>query len=259
VLVLAGVLGFPLLFDTQPRPVSMDVAIVIPDKNRAAPLAVPETAPVLASASMAPDEEVVVGRGPTPAPGPGASASAATASESAAAPVGVANDVPKAPKNEGPKEVSKAEPSTEAKAEAKAKAEPKPEPKPVQQTPVKPEAKAETKPEPKPAASSARTDEAARALALLEGKSVPDTAPPAAPVEAARYIVQVGAFSDVNKAREVRQKLEKAGLKTYTQVVDTADGKRVRVRVGPFATKSEVDRAAGRIRALELPTSVLTL
>ena len=41
VLVLAGVVGFPLVFDTQPRPVAVDVAIDIPDRNKVAPLAVP--------------------------------------------------------------------------------------------------------------------------------------------------------------------------------------------------------------------------
>ena len=72
-------------------------------------------------------------------------------------------------------------------------------------------------------------------------------------------VVQVGAFADADKAREVRQKLEKAGLKTYTQVADTKDGKRIRVRVGPFATKAEADKAAIKIKTLDLPTSILTL
>jgi cell division septation protein DedD len=50
-----------------------------------------------------------------------------------------------------------------------------------------------------------------------------------------RYVVQVGAFADADKARETRLKVERAGLKTYTHVVETKDGKRIRVRVGPFA------------------------
>ena len=33
VLVLVGVLGFPLLFDTQPRPIAVDVPIEIPSRN----------------------------------------------------------------------------------------------------------------------------------------------------------------------------------------------------------------------------------
>lgn len=109
-------------------------------------------------------------------------------------------------------------------------------------------------PEPKPAA---RADDSARARALLEGRST--EAPAAASAEEARFIVQVGAFADAEKAREARTKVERAGLKTYTQVVDTKDGKRTRVRVGPFTNRAEADKAAARIKALDLSASVLTL
>ena len=74
-----------------------------------------------------------------------------------------------------------------------------------------------------------------------------------------RLVVQVGAFADAAKAREVRLKLEKAGLKTYTQVADSKEGKRTRVRVGPFANKAEADQAALKIKALDLPATILSL
>ena len=38
-LVLVGVIGFPLLFDTQPRPIAVDIPIEIPDKTKVEPLA----------------------------------------------------------------------------------------------------------------------------------------------------------------------------------------------------------------------------
>src|SRR5687768_7481045 len=41
VLVLLAVIGFPLLFDTQPRPISVDIPIDIPDRNKAKPLVAP--------------------------------------------------------------------------------------------------------------------------------------------------------------------------------------------------------------------------
>src|SRR6218665_3801138 len=44
VLVLAGVIGFPLVFDNQPRPIAVDIPIEIPDRNKAAPLVVPAPA-----------------------------------------------------------------------------------------------------------------------------------------------------------------------------------------------------------------------
>jgi DedD protein len=51
VLVLIGVLGFPLLFDKQPRPISVDMPIDIPDRNKAKPLALPATAVAVAPVS----------------------------------------------------------------------------------------------------------------------------------------------------------------------------------------------------------------
>ena len=71
--------------------------------------------------------------------------------------------------------------------------------------------------------------------------------------------MQVGAFAEAAKAREVRQKLERAGLKTYTSVVKTGEGERTRVRVGPFASRAEADQAAGKVKGLSLPAAVLGL
>jgi DedD protein len=57
----------------------------------------------------------------------------------------------------------------------------------------------------------------------------------------------------------VRLKVEHGGLKTYTQVAETKDGRRIRVRVGPFATKAEAEKAAEKIKKLSLPAALLTL
>ena len=83
-LVLIGVVGFPLLFDSQPRPIDVNIAIDIPDKAKVAPLsaasaagpAKAETAAASAAAVSAPlEQEVIV----APATKPAAAAPAATA------------------------------------------------------------------------------------------------------------------------------------------------------------------------------------
>ena len=231
VLVLIGVVGFPLLFDTQPRPISVDIPIDIPDRNMAKPLALPTPA-----ATAAPGTDKPVAAAPASSGG-GMITEAADGSEIPPGKLAAATPA--------------AEPAPEAKPAPKAEArpEPKPEPKP------KPEAKSEPKPEPKPAPKPAAVDDAARARALLEGK--PTTV--AAADDNGRFVVQVGAFADADKAKEVRQKLEKSGLKTYTSVAKTADGERTRVRVGPFASRAEADRAAAKVKGLSLSASVLSL
>ena len=250
VLVVLGVIGFPILFDTQPRPIPVDVPIEIPDRNQVAPLMVPgeqaqteprsgqpaaSTSTVVADGALGDGEELVINE---PAP----------------------LSVPKPP--EPPRLVP--EPVATPAAKPEVKPEPKPEPKPKVEP--KPEAKPEPKPEPKPKVEAKPVvSDAERARALLEGRApTPATAVAAAPVKAeankqGRFIVQVGAFADAAKANEVRSKLERAGLKTYTQAVDTKDGKRTRVRVGPFDQRDAADKAASRIKGLGLSASVLTL
>ena len=202
ILVLIGVVGFPLLFDNQPRPIAVDIPIEIPDKAKVKPLT---SAPVAAPASTPVVAPVAVQPSPTPV----------TAAVAPTLPAPVAS-----------KPVAKVEP----------KPEPKSDPKPVE-----------------------KPQDAAKAQALLDGKEAAKKPDAAASAPSGRFIVQVGAFADVVKAREARHKLEKAGLKTYTQVVQTAEGKRIRVRVGPFESKAEVDKVAAKIKKLDLPAAVLEL
>ena len=234
VLVAVGVIGFPLLFDTQPRPIPVDIPIEIPDRNKVAPLVVP--APVADAPAAKPAAPA------TPEPAPTAAVQRPAPSRTAAA-NGLA---------EGEELVPSARPAPAKPTPAPAAAAAKPAVKHDAKQPAAPVPS--PAPEPKPAA---RADDSARARALLEGRST--EAPAAASAEEARFIVQVGAFADAEKAREARTKVERAGLKTYTQVVDTKDGKRTRVRVGPFTPRAEADQAAARIKALDLSASVLTL
>ena len=47
-----------------------------------------------------------------------------------------------------------------------------------------------------------------------------------------------------------------SGLAAFTEQLDTAKGKRTRVRVGPFDTQTAADTAAGKIRDLKLEAVV---
>jgi len=120
-----------------------------------------------------------------------------------------------------------------------------------------------------PVVADAKRD-AQRAQALLDGKPVASattatvstaSADGAAASEptAARFVVQAGAYTDATALRDARQKVERLGMKTFTQVVDTESGPRTRVRVGPFATRDEADKAAARIKGSGLAANVLSL
>ncbi len=213
VLVLIAVVGFPLLFDTQPRPIAVDIPIVIPDRGKVQPLVIPP--PPVAAVTQAPAAS-------SPAPAAGSR---------------VTTDASLDPKEQIVTQV------------------PEPKPEAAKPGPGKPEAAPATKEtEARPAP---KMDDGARAKALLEGKSV--AAATAATAVEGRFVVQIGAFAEPAKVQEVRRKVERAGLTTYTQVADTKDGKRTRVRVGPYASKAEAEKAAARIKGLDLPAAILTL
>jgi DedD protein len=206
VLVLIGVIGFPLVFDSQPRPVALDIPIEIPDRAKVAPLGQVDAERPVASGTV------------------GGQSSAGTIA-GITAPVAATST---APSTSTPSKVAvgdtKPAPKPEPKAESKA------EPKPAAKPAVKPEVKPESKAEAKPAAST-------------EG----------------RFVVQVGAYAEAGSLREARQKVEKIGFKTYTQVVGPKTAQRTRVRVGPFSTKAEADKAAEKIKKLNLPAAILAL
>ena len=178
-----GVIAFPLLFETQPRPIPVDIPIEIPRKEGAAPLLVPPArAPVAAAASK---PALVI---------------------------------------------------TESKAEAAKEV--------VVSAPAAPKA---AEPPPKAAEPKVQAAEPTK----VEARPAPEAA--------GRFVVQIGAFADANGARETRAKVEKLGLRTYTQAVDTDNGKRTRVRLGPFASRDEAEQAAAKVKAAGLPAAVLTL
>jgi len=225
-LVLLGVVGFPLLFDTQPRPIQVDIPIEIPDKAKAKPASTAGKVSEAPAAAATPPVAQVAPVAPTkPA------ANEAQGKVAANASLDAKEEVVASKPAAAPAPVAKPESKSEPKAEAKVP-EPKPEPKP--------EAKA-----------VAKADDGTKAKALLDGKEVA--------AGDARFVVQIGAFADAAKAREARMKVERAGLKTYMQEVDTKDGKRIRVRVGPYAQRAEADKVAGKIKSLDLPASILSL
>ncbi|CAM8644573.1 cell division protein DedD [Comamonadaceae bacterium] len=244
VLVLIGVVGFPLLFDSQPRPIAVDIPIEIPDKGKVRPLGAP---PVPAATQSS---GVVIEEREEPA-SPAASTPAPKAAETKVA-------------------VAKPEPKPEPKPTA-VKPEPKPEPKAEAKPELKPEPKAEPKPAAKPAEKTAdkpadkAAAEAAKAQALLDGKAPSDVKATDKPsdkkpaADAGRFVVQVGAYNETAKLQEARSKVEKAGFKTYTQVVGAKESQRTRVRIGPFASKADAQKAADKLKKLNLPAAILEL
>ena len=282
VLVGLAIIGFPLLFDTQPRPVAVNAPITIPDKDKVAPLRTPD--PVPAAASLGEREEMVSG-----AVAPRGGERTASASAAAVAPARRASaEKPAAPTRDARPDAAAADARAKAEEAARLKAEEAARAKAAQakreeeakaaqarrdddRSPAQTDAQAKreeaagAKREQEARAKReaelrAKREEAARARALLEGRGTPSAdKPAAADAKGGRFIVQVGAFADDSAVREARQKAERAGVKTYTQTVETSAGKRTRVRAGPFSSREDADKAAGALKKAGLGGSVLSL
>lgn len=242
-LVLAVVIGLPMILDSEPKPLADDIAIQIPSKDKPASSTAGErsastasssaTSRVPASASLDKKEEVI------DMPNPAAHA--------------VPAETAKPTESRKPAETSK--PSLAAgTTPVVVKPETKPEAKPV----VKPE-KPDTRivmnhPE--------RSDEAARAMAILEGKaeSKADSdieAKSAVDKKSEKFVVQVAALATQQKVNELQGKLQDAGIKSYTQKVATESGERIRIRIGPLSSKEDADKVRAKLGKIGLSGTVV--
>jgi DedD protein len=240
ILVLMGIVAFPILFESQPRPIPVDIPIDIPRAEDAPPLRIPPSVSSAPAPTIPPARsQVVVVEPAVPAHG---GASSAKSPEANPAPASEAASKAAAAKAVADKEKADKEKADKEKADKAEKAK---------------EAEKASR-----AAAQKASLETARAKALLDGREVKDKdAGSDAPnkATAGRFVVQVGAYSDAGAAKDVRQKVEKLGLKTYTQVVDTSAGSRTRVRVGPMDSKEQADKVLERLKAAGVSAVVLAL
>lgn len=156
---------------------------------------------------------------------------------------------------EKPAEVAVAKPSVEA-PEARPVAPPtarvvevakdKPAEKPVakpEKVPEKPAAKPVEKVAEKPAAKEV---DAKRAAAILAGQVA--EAKPAA--KSGEFLVLIGAFSNEGNVKTLKAKLNEQGIKTFSEPLDTPQGKKTRVRAGPFASREAAEKALEKMQRI---------
>lgn len=70
------------------------------------------------------------------------------------------------------------------------------------------------------------------------------------------FYINVGLFADESNARKAQSRLLNEGLPAFRQTLDGAKGTRVRVRVGPYASRSQAEAAAATVKALGLEAVV---
>lgn len=129
-----------------------------------------------------------------------------------------------------------------------------------------------TKAPPPASKASAPTKASASAPAASKTASATKSAEPARPKPTAAaqapaedlatvgsapgFYINVGLFADESNARKAQSRLLNEGLPAFRQTLDGAKGTRVRVRVGPYASRSQAEAAATTVKALGLEAVV---
>lgn len=212
VLVLMAVVVLPMVLNPEPDRVAEDVPIRLPEPvQTAAPMAVaPPTAQP--DVQQAPGVDLNVAGVPPPPPLSSAPAGHAAGQQLVPPPPLVAATTP---------------PQPDVPAV-------KPEPKPAT---------------PKPAAPT-RSDDGARAIALLEGRD-PAPAAQARPAEKGNFVLQIASYSARVDADGRREKLHAAGVtNAFVQAATIGGKEQYRLRVGPFPSRDAAQAAQARLRTL---------
>jgi DedD protein len=229
-LVLAAIIGLPMIFDSEPKPFSDEIAIKIPARD--AP-ATRQSAPSLPPLELSPPVVEKPSAPVAPVAPIKSEAPTTVAKTSLPEPVQAEKEVKK---EVAPKESSKENIKEITKEKANDKAS------------DKSKDKSKDKANDKSNSKSSNKNESAKQSDNKNAKSNRDL-----PI---RYVLQIAAVESKAKADEMQEKLKKAGIKSYSQKISTSAGDRIRIRVGPFVNKEEAEKMRARLRKLGLSGSL---
>lgn len=262
-LVLALVIGLPMILDSEPKPIAGDVVIQIPSKDKPLASIRRESVPtpvskVAASAALDPKEEIV-----SPA-----RLQMVTVGDHAGPlkPLATGKEVINPVNAQVSLPTSAIKPGEVSSPVGNGKIQPSKDtstllPRPGAVSDLKRMPRSDGTPEipavhAKPAE---QVKDALRAQEILDGKadSRPTSARLAVGSKPGRFMVQVAALATQEKVNDLQAKLKDSGIESSTQKVATQSGERIRVRVGPFFSKTEADKMRTKLIKLGLNGTVL--
>jgi len=244
-IVLAVVIGLPMVLDSEPKPLNKNIVIQIPSRDAVAPAreVKEETAQDDQAAQSA--RQPLVATVDTPQ-------KTVIAPPVVAAPV-VAAPVVAEPKPAKPEQKAESKPEQKQEQKQEQKPETRPDSRHVTEITAKKDSAVKSKADAKASDThSGSSDDSARALAILGGTE-------AAAKPATRIVVQVGAFATQEKVNELQGKLTAAGIKSFTQKVATSSGDKIRVRIGPFPDRESAEKMKSQLEKIGLNGSLISL
>ena len=276
VLGVAALIAYLVWSPSDTKPLALEPAVTVAQATAAATAASatvpaasaparPQAAGQVASTAApmpeaAPEPAPVAESRPDPAPA-STPAPAAAAAKASAAPKASASTAPPATVTPPP-----AEPAPSARP-ASAPASKAAAPTPAPAKTATPAASTRASATPSPAASAASTPAPRREAAASRASAATKPKAPASATAAADkplptvgaaagYYINVGLFAEEANARKTQARLLNEGLPAFRQELDSAKGRRIRVRVGPYDSRAQADAAAESIRAMALDAVV---
>ncbi|WP_231371665.1 SPOR domain-containing protein [Oxalobacter paraformigenes] len=228
-LVLAAIIVLPMIFESRPKQVSPNLLIDIPSKDKSMQAASDQAvSPPAASRAVQPDEKSAIS-GMAPAPQPERNAGQSSNPVTPAADASVKDSAAPAPQEQSV-DAQNHEKDRQKAAEKQARAEKEKQLKAEKAKQEKAKAGADADP-----------------IGQMIAEKSSSRAKPEKP------LIQVAALTSQQKVNELQARLSKAGIPSHTQKVKSKNGEeRIRVRIGPFSSKGEVDNACSRLRAMGL-------
>jgi DedD protein len=215
-ITLAAVIVLPMIFDSEPQTVSQDLLIDIPSRDR------PSQTVSRESVRKKTEEK------------PAAIASGSKPASETATPAATDRK-----ETEKPGESTKSKPAADSKTDTRQATKPDAKPE------ARPDAKSDARPD-----TAKKTDDPIELIARQNTKTGDESAKAG---EQGKFVIQVAAVSSQDKAKELQDKLRKAGFASYTQKVALKDGgERIRIRIGPLPSRKEVNNACAKLDQLKL-------
>ncbi|MBS1189446.1 MAG: hypothetical protein H6R10_1238 [Rhodocyclaceae bacterium] len=126
-----------------------------------------------------------------------------------------------------------------------------PEERPAVKTPEP--AAAAKPPEAPPAPAPAVKPEPAVKLAEKPVEKAPEKQAAKSEKPAAKggeHVILIGAFVNEGNVRAIRNKLSELGIKAYTEPLDSPQGRKTRVRAGPFPNREAAEKALEKMKRI---------
>ncbi|MBP6708113.1 MAG: SPOR domain-containing protein [Candidatus Accumulibacter sp.] len=246
----------PMVMDEEPKQPAQDVQIRIPGQDQP-PLRPPLA--TLAESSSAQANSAAQGEQTTKAADEASARSGEPHAEAGPAAVSAPPPSEKAAERKATRPAEKpAEKAPEKKTVKPAEKAPE---KGTEKKVSKPVDKAAEKPVDKPAAKVAekppvrKADKPTESGSEETGKApvgeAHGKAPDAAPAKASgQQVILIGAFANRENAEQLQRKISAAGVSTYTEILETPEGRKTRVRAGPFPNREAADKALEKLKRM---------